>query len=144
MFCILLFVFLSHFFWPLHCLFFFDLRLLISSVVSCLLTANNDLLAAKQYNERQSKNKSRRVLEYNYFENAIGTVTTFIITGICIRMLNKFIALLLKTRERTQQRWTVLPKDSRAKKYIKWVGICKRPLLLCEKSYINLALCWTL
>ena len=33
-FCRSLFVFLSLFFWPLYCLFFFDLRILITSLVS--------------------------------------------------------------------------------------------------------------
>ena len=33
-FCILLFVPLTFFFWPLFCLFFFDLRILITTLVS--------------------------------------------------------------------------------------------------------------
>ena len=35
MFCRSLFVLLSFFFWPLCCLFFFDIRILITSLVSC-------------------------------------------------------------------------------------------------------------
>jgi hypothetical protein len=36
MFCRSLFVLLSFFFWPLCCLFFFDIRIMITSLVSCV------------------------------------------------------------------------------------------------------------
>jgi hypothetical protein len=40
MFCRSLFVLLSFFFWPLHCLFFYDLRLLITLLILLKITNN--------------------------------------------------------------------------------------------------------
>jgi hypothetical protein len=55
MFCISLFVLLSFFFWPLCCLFFFDIRILITPLVSSNSSYRRE--------EKQSKNTTQYALD---------------------------------------------------------------------------------